>query len=93
MHLKRAMDIDAKIDRVQLQDGDILVVRIVDKTIRHDQMRLFRKYLHGIVDRLGVKAEVLVIGPADVDIEIAKRSELADIYQRLDDIEDKLHLL
>ncbi len=80
--------IDADISRVKLEDGDILFAR-VNGIVGTKQMQSWRVELEKKVAALGVKAEIVAVN-GDVTLEVVKRNDLADVLQRLDDIEKKL---
>jgi hypothetical protein len=80
------------VQKVKMEDGDILCVT-VPPTTPANMLGSFRKHLEEDVQkRFGEKCYVLVVAAETgaVALDIAKRNELADIYQRLDALESRL---
>lgn len=87
-------DIDAKLEKVQLEPGDILVVNISELSTPVSQVQQLKEFLEDQIRRkLGIKNVVVVALVGKADFSVVKRNELSDIYQRLDTLEKEERLV
>lgn len=90
--LEQVGDIDAKLEKVQLEPGDILLLR-VPGDIAHEQVARYTEHLQEAIRRkLGLKSVLVVPCVGEADLSVVKRNELSDIYQRLDNLEKEEHV-
>lgn len=67
-------DIKAQVDTVKLGDGDVLVIK-ADHPITFNQHERLLEIGRALIDRLGVKAEVIVLD-AGLSVGLLKTSQL-----------------
>lgn len=75
------MTIEADLEKIRLEDGDILKVE-VSASVTAEQLGHFKDRLKGMVRGMGVDAQVLVVG-LPVKVEIVKADDALSIFTRL----------
>lgn len=78
-----------RLQKLKLEDGDILHVTVSPTTQMGQAARFQQQLTDRVKHDLHVDVVVVVL-LAECTMSIVKRNELSDIYQRLDDLEERM---
>ena len=84
---KLSLDIEATVEKLKIEDGDLLIVTVPEGT-KTANARQLRKGLETMLVHMGVHAHVAVVGEG-MSLSLAKNTQLNDIFQMLDDLREQ----
>lgn len=95
MHAVDVNQLEAQVQKIQLEDGDILLVTIpeIKPFDGYKQLRRVQEHVTQLVrEKMGIDAQVWVTWDT-VKISALKKGDLGDIHQRLDGMQVKIDRL